>query len=135
MEFLHSQIECRIIPPILWLILWILRRILEFIRLLWGGRQILYLLKNYTSASQEEEKWRNPRRYFARNLSKNIWRKQSFQYYQSSKFNNYNYFNNKNLIVRIEQYDFLNVSQYRFSRYLFRGIPGEIFILSLAILL
>ena len=63
-------------------------------------------LKNHTSASREEEKWRKPRRYFARNLSKNIWRKQSFQYYQSNKFNNYNYFNDKNLIMWFEQYDF-----------------------------
>ena len=63
-------------------------------------------LKNHTSASREEEKWRKPRRYFSINFSKNIWRKQSFQYYRSDKFNNYNYFNDKNLIMRIEQYDF-----------------------------
>lgn len=91
--------------------------------------------KSHTSASREEEKWRKPRRYFEINFSKNIWRKQSFQYYQSNKFNNYNYFNDKNLIMWIEQYDFLNASQYRFFRYPFRWISGEIFILSLAILL
>ena len=89
-----------------WPILWILHRILGFIRLPWGGRQILYLLKAILPPHEKKKNEENPRRYFAINLSKNIWRKQSFQYYQSDKFNNYNYFNDKNLIMWFEQYDF-----------------------------